>query len=45
MDLNNIGITNFRDEYQRFGIKADDRRRHMYLIGKSGVGKTTMMRI
>jgi len=43
MDLNNIGITNFRDEYQRFGIKADDRRRHMYLIGKSGTGKTTMM--
>jgi len=43
MDINNIGITNFRDEYQRFGIKADDRRRHMYLIGKSGTGKTTIV--
>jgi len=42
-DINYIGITNFRDEYQRFGIKTDDRRRHMYLIGKSGTGKTTMM--
>jgi len=42
-DINHIGITNFRDEFQRFGIKTDDRRRHMYLIGKSGVGKTTMM--
>lgn len=43
MDLNYIGITNFRDEYQRFGIKTDDRRRHMYFVGKSGTGKTTMM--
>jgi len=42
-DINYIGITNFRDEYQRFGIKPDDRRRHMYFVGKSGVGKTTMM--
>jgi len=43
MNMNYIGITNFRDEYQRFGIKTDDRRRHMYLVGKSGTGKTTMM--
>lgn len=42
-DINYIGITNFRDEFQRFGIKTDDRRRHMYFVGKSGVGKTTMM--
>jgi len=42
-DINHIGITNFRDEFQRFGIKTDDRRRHMYFVGKSGVGKTTMM--
>jgi hypothetical protein len=26
-----------------FGIKTDDRRRHMYLIGKTGMGKTSMM--
>ena len=43
MSVNHIGITNFRDEFQRFGIKTDDRRRHMYLVGKSGTGKTTMM--
>jgi CxxC-x17-CxxC domain-containing protein len=42
-NINYIGITNFRDEFQRFGIKDDDRRRHMYFVGKSGVGKTTMM--
>src|SRR3989339_1177928 len=28
---------------QRFGIKLDDRRRHMYLIGKTGMGKSTTM--
>jgi len=41
--INYIGITNFRNEYQRFGIRDDDRRRHMYVIGKTGVGKTTML--
>lgn len=35
--------TNFRNKETRFGIKTDDRRRHMYLIGKTGMGKTTMM--
>lgn len=42
-EITYIGITNFRNEFQRFGIKTDDRRRHMYIIGKSGVGKTTMI--
>lgn len=42
-DINYIGLTNFRNEYQRFGIKNDDRRRHMYVIGKSGTGKTTLL--
>jgi hypothetical protein len=35
--------TNFRNREVPFGIKRDDRRRHMYLIGKTGMGKTTMM--
>jgi len=35
--------TNFRNQLRRFGIKIDDRRRHMYVIGKTGMGKTTMM--
>lgn len=34
--------TNFRNEYRKFGIKRDDRRRHMYLIGKTGMGKSTI---
>lgn len=35
--------TNFRNKEVPFGIKTDDRRRHMYLIGKTGMGKTTLM--
>ena len=38
-----FGETNFRNQLRRFGIKLDDRRRHMYVIGKTGMGKTTMM--
>jgi DNA replication protein DnaC len=43
---NNITVfakTNFRNKDVAFGIKTDDRRRHMYLIGKTGMGKTTLM--
>ncbi|MBU0963627.1 type IV secretion system DNA-binding domain-containing protein [Patescibacteria group bacterium] len=35
--------TNFRNQEAKFGIKLDDRRRHMYLIGKTGMGKTTVL--
>ncbi|MFA6447818.1 MAG: type IV secretion system DNA-binding domain-containing protein, partial [Patescibacteria group bacterium] len=34
--------TNFRSQRRRFGIKTDDRRRHMYIIGKTGMGKTQL---
>ena len=38
-----FGETTFRNQRKRFGIKPDDRRRHVYLIGKTGMGKTVMM--
>lgn len=38
-----FGKTDFRDQMKKFGIKLDDRRRHMYVIGKTGMGKTTML--
>ncbi|MEK7473488.1 MAG: type IV secretion system DNA-binding domain-containing protein [Patescibacteria group bacterium] len=38
-----FGETNFRNQKRRFGIKTDDRRRHMYIIGKTGMGKTTLL--
>ncbi|HOX60811.1 MAG TPA: type IV secretion system DNA-binding domain-containing protein [Candidatus Magasanikbacteria bacterium] len=42
-DICLFGQTNYRNQLYRFGIKLDDRRRHMYIIGKTGMGKTTMM--
>jgi hypothetical protein len=41
--VTHIGITNFRDDRRVFGIKKKDRRQHMYLIGQTGTGKTTML--
>ena len=38
-----IGVTNYRDTNKKFGIKTADRRRHMYVIGKTGMGKTTFL--
>lgn len=38
-----IGITNFRNRRQRFGIKDKDRLGHIYVIGKTGVGKSTLL--
>lgn len=35
--------TNFRNQLRKFGIKTDDRRRHMYVIGKTGMGKTVLL--
>ncbi len=35
--------TNFRNQERVFGIKMDDRRRHMYVIGKTGMGKTNLL--
>jgi len=38
-----IGETIFRGENREFGIKLDDRRRHIYVLGKTGVGKSTLL--
>jgi len=35
--------TNYRGQERKFGVKIDDRRRHMYVIGKTGMGKTTLL--
>jgi CxxC-x17-CxxC domain-containing protein len=42
-DICFLGETNFRNAQKRFGIKTDDRRRHVYLIGKTGMGKSTVL--
>jgi hypothetical protein len=38
-----LGILKFRDKEVKFGIKPQDRRRHIYIIGKTGQGKTTLL--
>jgi len=43
-DINFFGVTTFRNQRKKFGIKIDDRRRHVYLIGKTGMGKTVMLK-
>lgn len=38
-----IGRTTFRNERRLFGIKQADRRHHLYVIGKTGTGKSTLI--
>jgi hypothetical protein len=42
-DITPIGITNFRNDRKRFGIKDADRMNHIYVIGKTGTGKSTLL--
>jgi len=38
-----IGITNYHNDKIPFGIKDKDRLGHMYVIGKTGTGKSTLL--
>ncbi len=42
-EVNYFAKTNFRNKMTKFGIKTDDRRRHVYVVGKTGMGKTTLL--
>lgn len=42
-DIAVFAAANFRRRNQPFGIKLADRRAHMYIIGKTGVGKSTLL--
>lgn len=42
-DLTIYAKTDFRHFCHKFGIKVPDRRYHMYAIGKTGTGKSTML--
>jgi type IV secretory pathway TraG/TraD family ATPase VirD4 len=39
-----FGVLNDKDKVKSFGILDSDRRRHLYLLGKTGMGKSTMLR-
>jgi Type IV secretion-system coupling protein DNA-binding domain len=40
-----FGLTNFRGNHQKFGIKRQDRGRHTYIIGQTGAGKSFMLQL
>jgi hypothetical protein len=42
-ELTLFAKTNFRNRNIRFGLKREDRLRHVYVIGKTGMGKSYMM--
>src|SRR3989339_712592 len=42
-DINFFAETTYRNIKRKFGIKIDDRRRHIYIIGKTGMGKTNLL--
>ena len=42
-DITYFGITDARGSLRKFGIKKEDRLRHMYVIGKTGMGKSTLL--
>ncbi len=38
-----FGVTNFRGREVTFGLMREDRRRHLYAVGKSGSGKSKLL--
>lgn len=40
-----IGETNYRNDRYKFGLKRFDRRRHLYVVGKTGSGKSRMLQL
>lgn len=44
-DVSLFGMTNYHNNFDSFGIKRKDRRRHLYAVGKSGSGKSKMLEL
>jgi hypothetical protein len=42
-DVALLGTTVFRGQARRFGMLRDDRRRHLAILGKTGMGKSTLL--
>jgi hypothetical protein len=41
--INFFARTEYKNRIVTFGVKKDDRRKHVYIIGKTGTGKSTMI--
>ncbi len=44
-NVGDIAHTNYRDHELHFGFQRADRRRHLYIMGKSGTGKSCLMQL
>lgn len=44
-DVSAFGITNYHNNFVPFGIRREDRRRHLYVVGKSGSGKSKLLEL
>ncbi|MDA1209079.1 MAG: type IV secretory system conjugative DNA transfer family protein [bacterium] len=44
-DVSPFGITNYHNNFVPFGIHREDRRRHLYCVGKSGSGKSKLLEL
>lgn len=42
-ELTQLGYTDYRGEKITFGIRKEDKYRHMYIVGKTGTGKSTFI--
>jgi hypothetical protein len=43
-DVTELGRVKFRGQRDRFGIRTDDLRRHLFVCGRTGTGKSTLLR-
>jgi len=43
-DVAELGRLKFRQRRESFGIRLEDRRRHLAVVGKTGMGKSTLLR-
>jgi len=42
-EINFFARSEYRNKMTTFGVKRNDRRKHMYIIGKTGTGKSTLI--
>lgn len=42
-DITILGTTDYRAEKISFGIRKEDKLRHIYIVGKTGTGKSTLL--
>ena len=42
-EITRLAQVDFRNDHRVFGIKTEDRLSHIYIIGKTGTGKSTLL--